>query len=334
MQILFTSNSKYILRLIVFFSILGIIIIGAIFIADKLDDDVNDIKSLWLDIYAAEPDSVDIVFLGSSHANSTFAPKVFDSITGKSSFNLGSSNQTPETGYYIFKEFLKEQHPQILVQEVYWVLMGDKVEVTAVNTQQLLYMRPGVNWAGIFINTFSSEEKGTFLIKGINPFYRLKGIGIRYFSAKSVDARNVKSVQYQGRGYRPYLITANGGKKDEVIEKLSGFNGYSPKQIAYLQRTIDLAKSNDMDVILVMAPIMPEVFDALTFYDEVEQVTTEIAQNNGVEYIDFNRLLDNKEVVLPIDYFGDEHHVNDKGAEIVSTYLAEYMNSNGICRYL
>ena len=329
MRVLSISSSKFILRLCSFFMVLGLIVVGAMFAADAVDDDVNDIKSLWQDIYATKPNSVDIVFLGSSHANSTFDPRVFDDMTGKVSFNLGSSNQTPKTSYYIFKEFLKEQHPRILVQEVYWDVLTDKVDTTAVNSQQLLYMHPGANWLGIFINAFSGKERETFIIKGLNPFYRLKGIAVRHFCSMPAMAEGVQpSVQYQGRGYRPYLITADGSRKGEVIKRLNGFTGYSSEQLHYLQKTIDLAKSRGMKVILVMAPIMPEVFDSLNCYNNVEQVTTQIARNNNVDYIDFNRRIQNKEIFLPNGYFGDEHHVNEKGAKIVSAYVAEYINSN------
>ncbi len=269
-----TSNSRYIKRLVLFCAVLGAVIIVAMCLADRLDDDVNDIKSLWQDIYLAEPYSVDIVFLGSSHANSTFVPEVFDAVTGKTSFNLGSSNQNPETGYYILREFLKEQRPQILVQEVYWDVMTDTIETTAVNSQHLQAMRPGVNWAGIFLNTFSGEEKKTFLVKGLNPFYRLKGIALRRLASRPAVAGDAQPpVQYWGRGYRPYLITADGSRKAEVIERLGKFKGYSSEQLAYLQNTIELAQSQDMTVILVMAPIMPDVFNALTYYEEVERVT-------------------------------------------------------------
>lgn len=329
MRVLSTSSSKFVLRLVIFFLVLDIIIAGAMFIAYTIDDDVNDIKSLWQDIYATEPDCVDIVFLGSSHANSTFDPKVFDDVIGKVSFNLGSSNQTPKTSYYILKEFLKKQHPRILVQEVYWDVLTNKVEETAVNSQQLLYMHPGTNWLGIYANAFSEKERETFIIKGLNPFYRLKGIALRHLTARPPAVEQTQpSVQYKGRGYRPYLITADGSRKGEVIKRLNGFTGYSSEQLQYLQKTLDLAKSRDMKIILVMAPIMPEVFDSLNCYNNVEQVTTQIARNNNVDYIDFNRLIQKKGIFLPTSYFGDEHHVNEKGAQVVSTYVAEYIKSN------
>ena len=156
----------------------------------------------------------------------------------------------------------------------------------------------------------------------------MKGIVLRRLASRSAVAGDaLPPVQYWGRGYRPYLITADGSRKGEVIERLGNFKGYSSEQLAYLQKTIELAQAQDMKLILVMALIMPDVFDALTYYEEVERTTNEIAQKNGLDFIDFNRLIQNGTLVLPIDCFGDEHHVNDKGAHIVSTYLAEYINS-------
>lgn len=60
---------------------------------------------------------VDILFLGSSHAYRGFDPRVF-SEEGWTSFNLGSSNQTPLQTHVLLKRYLNQLNPQVILYAV------------------------------------------------------------------------------------------------------------------------------------------------------------------------------------------------------------------------
>ena len=62
--------------------------------------------------------NVDVLFLGSSHAYRGFDPRIFRK-RGYSSFNLGSSAQTPSQTKVWLKRYLKHLNPKIVIYEVY-----------------------------------------------------------------------------------------------------------------------------------------------------------------------------------------------------------------------
>jgi len=64
---------------------------------------------------------VDVLFLGSSHTYRGFDPRVWEA-RGYSSFNLGSSSQSPVQTELLVKEYLDQLEPQLVIYEVYGVL--------------------------------------------------------------------------------------------------------------------------------------------------------------------------------------------------------------------
>lgn len=71
---------------------------------------------------------VDVLFLGSSHAYRTFDPRIY-AARGISSFNLGSSNQTPLQTEMLLHRYLHRLQPRLAVLEVHPdVVCNDGVE--------------------------------------------------------------------------------------------------------------------------------------------------------------------------------------------------------------
>jgi len=63
--------------------------------------------------------SLDVIVLGSSHAQFSFCPSFFYEDTGLYSYVLGSGCQPFEVSYEMLKEALKTQSPKAVVMEVY-----------------------------------------------------------------------------------------------------------------------------------------------------------------------------------------------------------------------
>ena len=62
--------------------------------------------------------NIDILFLGSSHTYRNFDTEYFLN-ESLSSFNLGSSSQTPEVTFALLDEYLEQLNPLVIVYEVY-----------------------------------------------------------------------------------------------------------------------------------------------------------------------------------------------------------------------
>ncbi len=72
--------------------------------------------------------NVDILFMGSSHAYRGFDNRIFDS-AGFTSFNLGSSMQTPIQAQALLEKYVNKLHPKLVVYEVSTIaFINDGVE--------------------------------------------------------------------------------------------------------------------------------------------------------------------------------------------------------------
>ena len=77
---------------------------------------------------AKETKNPDILFLGSSHAYRGLDPRIFAE-EGITSFNLGSSSQTPINTQVLLHQYLDQIQPKMVIYEVYaGTLTSDGVE--------------------------------------------------------------------------------------------------------------------------------------------------------------------------------------------------------------
>ena len=71
----------------------------------------------WDSFYSLEKDSVDVMFVGSSHVYNGINPLVFYEVTGLKGFDLATSNQDMAMGYRVVEEIFRYQTPKYLVME-------------------------------------------------------------------------------------------------------------------------------------------------------------------------------------------------------------------------
>ena len=67
--------------------------------------------------YELKKDTVDVLFLGSSHTYASFCPQVLYDEYGITSYNMGMGNQNLILSYYWLKEALRTQSPSAVVVE-------------------------------------------------------------------------------------------------------------------------------------------------------------------------------------------------------------------------
>ena len=116
---LFTSNFKkniiYVLKGILFFCALVpmIFVVGNKYSAASTENQINNYnESRWNEFYDLPKNSLDMVFLGSSHSYCTFDPENFDSVLGTSSYQLGMPLQHMDSTYFTLLEVLNYQKPK------------------------------------------------------------------------------------------------------------------------------------------------------------------------------------------------------------------------------
>ena len=148
--------------------------------------------------YDMKKDTVDVLFLGSSHSYCGFSPQEFYDRCGIRSYNLGSSRQSTWLSYYWLREALKTQTPQAVVMDVYYtrVSSGDEPSVQ----KALSYMKwspnkveavqtavkefPELNFKSFllpnirFHDRWKELDRADFVLSELEPYKALKGYDI------------------------------------------------------------------------------------------------------------------------------------------------------------
>jgi hypothetical protein len=71
----------------------------------------------WLEFDSLPDDSLDVVYVGNSHALNTFQPRVIDNLLGIHSYTAGTTSSGAQIVYHQVREVLESQSPDVIVFE-------------------------------------------------------------------------------------------------------------------------------------------------------------------------------------------------------------------------
>lgn len=257
---------------------------------------LNQVKKL-------ESGNLDILFVGSSHAYRGFDTRLFEKQC-ISSFNLGSSSQTPFQTITLLKRYLAKVKPKYVIYEVYPpTLVADGVESSLdiiandVNNDYSLSMALKQNHIKIYNNLIYSYLRSLF-----------------EFDSSHTEANVNESGTYVNGGY--------------VESKVSHYKGgtfkaqrlvLSRNQLESFEEVLDLISAEGCKVILVFAPITKTRYSS---YENMEEFD-DLMQNYGT-YFNFNQTLELNDSI----HFYDSHHLNQLGVNAFNQKLIETLQTN------
>ncbi len=295
-------------------------------------------KQRFDDFYALEENSLDMVFLGSSHAYCTFDPEIIDKGLNLNSFQMGTPLQHPDTSYYELKEILKTQHPEYVVMEVYWDVLDDKFDLQQANS---------------FFEVLKSEDIKNEYIKDVFPladkvkYYLLpiryqqsyfayegsqmeKEIESKYGVTKKQGEVQQGEEYYRSKGY-VYSNQLMISTEYDTTNQFRNFDGrdfeINSTQRKYIEKIVELCKNEDIQLVFVTAPVANVSMDYIKNYDLVHNAVAAMAAQNGVPYIDYN-IENEKRNMLTNENFRDDAHLNHSGVEIVDYDFIQWFKEN------
>ena len=277
--------------------------------------------------------ALDLIFLGSSHAEQSYIPYIFDNALNINSHNFGCSGQRLVVTNVVLKEFLKTTKVKAVVLDLFW---------------------------GSFDYPDSDEEKGLQLIgldelnfslekfRVSNEIYDFKELPSvfsptirnhnqwtdKLFGAKSKTTRP-KLLWSKGYAGSNKVLTQEQLKKIKLNNGI--FNNFinKPSQLtkgqrtnfdfSALKKTIEICKKNNVQLIAVTAPAY-SVFNypgSKNFYIQLDK----FCQKSGIDYINFNKSFN--ESGFNESHFRDMGHLNTNGAVMATTKLVNFLIKKG-----
>lgn len=262
--------------------------------------------------------SVDVIFLGSSHAQFSASPVLFHKYTNLNSYNMGSQCQPLEVSYEMVKEALKTQKPKLAFLEIYRAMPYSdvcKAESNYIMAQYLLSGKEKQNVLDYLPKEKALEYRQEFLNNHNNwkNYKNFKEFFVNENNKKEIDYyfghHNMKISKYQNFWLPPQFEKKDNFKMDETI-------------IEKFEKIYKLCKENDIELMLFLTP--EDNYQPIDYY--YRDKVFDWAIKNNIKYIDFT------DITKHYDYFmqvhGDSSHSNIMGANLVTYNLAKAAKKN------
>ena len=312
-----------------------IFVVGNKYSVASTENQINNYnESRWNEFYNLPKNSIDMVFLGSSHSYCTFDPENFDTVLGTNSYQLGMPLQHMDSTYFTLLEVLNYQKPKKVVVEVYWDMLDDEFELTQAGYLFQVLRNPELEKQYIK-EVFPLSQKlmyNTDIFRYQSDYFAYrnsklkKTLEAKYGVYTPATEKQEGIEKYRSKGY----TYCNYHMLPDEMDKTNQFKNFDGKewkinetQKKYLQKLIDTCNNNNIEVIMVTAPIAPVSYNYIENYDDIHNVFQKLADENKLVYLDFN-IINAQEHILTNDNFRDDAHLNDSGVKIVDKYMIEH----------
>lgn len=318
------GRKKFILQGIVFLFILAICvwIVNQILVPKFFVDNPWPYSATAVGFYEMEEDTVEVLFMGSSHTATFFIPQELYNNYGITSYNLASGQQDFLSTYYWIKEALRYQQPKVIVIETCMLFPYDTTQalnVPEANTRKAFdYMR----WSPVKMQAIrdicridENQSLLSYYLPNIRYHLRWKELNENDFTLHEI----LSDGHYELKGYIPLsdMYTVSGepfdaNSTDEVGEMV-------PVMKEYMDKIVALCKEKGIYLILTTNPTTThsvQKYNTLSAY----------AQENDILFLDFNER--SLYEALGYNYETDNAdyvHGNIDGAIKITNYMGQVL---------
>lgn len=265
--------------------------------------------------YNEEPNSMDVIFFGSSHMYCSVDPAIFHKETGLDSYVFATQQQPLWITYYYMKEALKTQRPNLMAVEVHMAIHDGEG-----------YLDEATNHAAIDPIPMSGNKLD--MIKASVPIgerrhyiFNIMKYHDRWEELKMSDyLRDYKNSTDPYKGYVK-LDEVSEDVEWEDVSRVTESDVANTKNLYYISKIIELAKEENISLLLFKAPSNATA-DEKRYYNYVG----EMAINHDIEYIDFNTSYHYEKIGLDVarDFY-DKKHLNASGVSKFVPYFCGFL---------
>ncbi len=271
--------------------------------------------------YRIPKNSIDLLFVRSSHSYCAFNSRLFDHYLKCNSLNLGTSSQPLSVTYSAILEILKRQNPKIIIIEVYPIVR--KPSVVALRSH-LDTMRFSVNKFTLIKNSLPIIEWGNHFTNTIYYHSRWKEFNNLRKEDKSYEnwGGRIENKGFLGYAWDfmktslTYTIYEN-----EYNNAFSSSFVISKKSLKLLENLFKICQKRGIKIILTSPPVIGD-YDTLNILYNLPLKNLMLKYN--VDSVDFNNRNKKYEKLC----FLDNNHVSLAGADEVSFEMAQFLKEN------
>lgn len=262
--------------------------------------------------YEIEENTLDILFLGSSHVYYGVQPNELWNEYGITSYVMGSPEQTAATSYFLLKEAFQYQHPEVVVMENYYLWNKELYYSTARLRQAFDGMRFGKNKIEM-IQTMLSENGLKDQLTYVIPFLKYHS---RWSELEEYDFHTKPYLKGARIDYTSVEVK-NPGIPEEAVE-------LPENSLYYLDKIIELCEENGAEFMMFSIPYGVETDDARYNYRQGMTLALETyLQEQDIPFLFYQR--DYDDVIDFSSDFRDRTHLNTTGSIKLTHHLGGYL---------
>lgn len=278
----------------------------------KYGDGIYEIEKF----YEEKENSIDVIFLGSSHIFENVNTAVLWEEYGMAAFDLCGSVQPLWNSYYYMKEALKKQTPDVMVLDVYGAIQTSDYSDHSRIIKNNYGLRLSIDKMDSVKVSSPEELQRDYLLE--YPTYHSRYSEIRASDFK----KNQGNALYENwKGFGMNAATTQMNVPQNFVTDQSSV--LLPKVETYLYKIIELAQKYQIPLLLIKTPYGAITQAHMQIYNRVAQ----IAEEKKVPFVNFNLCYDEMGLDFNTD-FADGNHMNYKGNPKFTRYLAGYLKDN------
>ncbi|MCR5421730.1 MAG: hypothetical protein K6E98_12080 [Lachnospiraceae bacterium] len=324
----------YILIFTVFFISIGKLLRYAL-----NDDTESYTRVTFHEMY--EQDNIDVLFLGTSHCMHSYDPALLDKALNLNTFNAASSSQMLDGSLLILKEAAKNNNIKHVYLDLFYNTSYDVHKKRTQMTSAYIitdYLKPSVSKSAYLLKASGKEHYANGFIVARRCWKKL------FDPSYVIELLKKKNTpEYKNFGYK-YITHENSGyagkgyiQNKPQVKNWNFFDTWGWLPIAPdtfsedykndLISIIDYCKENNIELTLVSAPTSDFCLTSVGDYDEYISWVRKTAEQNSIEYYDFNLC---KEEYFPSssEMFIDPVHLNQYGADKLADTFAKLANGD------
>lgn len=268
-------------------------------------------------------DTIDIIFLGNSHANNAFLPMELWESYGYTAYNFSMMAQTLPLVYYSAEDAIKMQHPKVLVVDLFAATSLDNNFPKVHRTVDNLTFKTRVKAIAEFIPKEKQMEYIFPLYLYHDRWNKLEIKDFLPFFLRFAPSRNARKGVCLVTDWKECKIPEKALNTVEMSE-------LSEKELYWHERLKNLCEENNVQLLYAVVPYERPVASTQEVMVENMKLYNAIkrwCESNNVGYYNMFEKIAYMGLEFSTD-FQDESHVNIRGAQKVTDCIAEYININ------
>lgn len=303
---------------VILFLVLLFFMIGRLFKVVSWKDTSGDYYSSIDQLKNTPDNTIDVVFVGTSHVYCGIYPSVMWEEQGISAFNMAVSGQDRYSAYHDMKELVKTQSPKAVFVDLYCMTYTYDESIEGNQHRNMMCLPTSANSYELLKDNLGTEDaESREKIK--EYLLRWPIVHTRYKELGKYDYLDLPENEYL-RGEMVYYETTavnmdDIGSGSDIVGELTD------EDLDWLDKMVKLSEDSGFRLYFTMLPC--------SVSEEAQQTLNAAkvyAEEKGIVTLDFT-----KDHLLDFDAerdFIDIAHLNAIGAKKISSYFGEYIVQN------